>query len=293
MQTKPNELMTPTSKSILQLHFTTLIWSVTPLFAKLIHLPAYTIICLRSLITAMTLALFVWIVKGSLRLSSKKELGFILFMGVIMCVHWVTLFHGIQSSTVSIAIISFYTFPVMSGIMEPFFFKEKWDGRELFSSCLILLGIYFIVPEFSLTNQSTVGVLWVIFSAFLFAIRNILIRKHGNEIKSSVFMFYQMFITGILLLPFIAIQNPTVDFPMWWKLILMSVVFTAIPHTLLAKCLKTVKASTAGIIVSLQPLYSTLFAIWLLGEIPSTYVWVGGTLVGGAVMLETFKQSKN
>jgi drug/metabolite transporter (DMT)-like permease len=282
--------MTPTSKSILQLHFTTFLWSVTPLFAKLIPLPAYAIICIRSLITAMTLALFVWVFKGSLRVSTKKGIGFMALLGIIMCVHWVTLFHGIQTSTVSIAIISFYTFPVMSGMIEPFFFKEKWDARELFSSFLILLGIYFIVPEFSLTNQSTVGILWVILSAFLFAIRNIIIRKYGNEYKSSVIMFYQMIITGLLLLPFVATQIPSVDFPSWWKLVLMSVVFTAIPHTLLAKSLKTVKASTAGIIVSLQPLYSTLFAIWLLGEIPSPYVWVGGTLVGGAVILESLRK---
>lgn len=284
--------MKPTTKSIIELHITTLLWSVTPLFAKLIPLPAYAIICLRCIITGITLALFIKFMKGSLRLTSKKSIGIMGLLGVIMCVHWVTLFHGIQTSTVPIAIISFFTFPVMSGIIEPFFSGEQWDVRELFSASLILVGIYFIVPEFSLSNQYTIGVLWVILSAFLFAIRNIIIRKYASDYSGAVIMFYQMVITAVLLLPFVTTHIPTVDGSSWWKLLLMSVVFTAIPHSLLAKSLKTIKASTAGIIISLQPLYTTCFSIWILGEFPTAYVWLGGTLVGVAVMLETFKKTK-
>lgn len=284
--------MNPKTRSIIELHISTIVLGMTALFSKFIQLPAYTIICIRSFITAAALACFIWWLRQSFLLRSKRDAGIFLLLGLLLAVHWVTYFHAMQISTVAVGVISMFTFPVMSALLEPFFSKEKWNIRELISASMIVIGIYFIVPAFTLSNQTTQGIAWGLFSALLFAIRNIITRHCIKDYKSSVLMYYQTLITGVVILPFTAWIIPSIDTDTWSKLVVMAVVFTAIPHTLFTRSLSHLNASTAGVIVSLQPLYSTIYAAFILGEIPSLYIWIGGTLVGSAVMLETFKKAK-
>lgn len=280
------------SRSIIELHMATLVLGMTALFSKFIALPAYTIICIRSFITAAALACFIWFMKESFLLRSKRDAGIFLLLGILLASHWVTYFHAMQISTVAVGVIAMFTFPVISGFLEPLFFGEKWDKRGLLSASMTVIGIYFIVPDFSLSNHTTQGILWGLFSALLFALRNVITRHSIQGYKGSVLMYYQTLITGICILPFTAMMIPTINTDAWWKLALMAILFTAIPHTIFTRSLSHLKASTAGVIVSLQPLYSTLYAACLLGEIPSLYIWVGGTLVGSAVLFETVKETK-
>jgi len=53
----------------------------------------------------------------SFKLPSKKDSLLIVFTGLLTGVHWVTFFHAIQISTVAIAILSLYTFPIMTSFL--------------------------------------------------------------------------------------------------------------------------------------------------------------------------------
>lgn len=73
----------------------------------------------------------------------------------------------------------------------------------------------------------------------------------------------------------------------WWLLVLLGIVFTAVPHTLFAHGLIQLKAKTASLIACVQVVYATLFAAVLLGEWPSVNVLLGGLIVISAAMYES------
>ena len=73
----------------------------------------------------------------------------------------------------------------------------------------------------------------------------------------------------------------------WWLLVLLGIVFTAVPHTLFAHGLIHLKAKTASLIACVQVVYATLFAAVLLGEWPSVNVLIGGLIVISAAMYES------
>ncbi len=78
----------------------------------------------------------------------------------------------------------------------------------------------------------------------------------------------------------------------WLLLLLVGVVFTAIPHALFATSLRYLSATTAGLISCLQPLYGSVLAFILLHERPSLLTMIGGLLVISAAIFETWSVSR-
>ena len=73
-------------------------------------------------------------------------------------------------------------------------------------------------------------------------------------------------------------MRPTLE--EWALLALLGVVFTALAHGLFIHGLHAVRARTASVIATLEPVYGIALAAWLLDEIPG-----GRTVAGGAVII--------
>ena len=146
-----------------------------------------------------------------------------------------------------------------------------------------------MIPKFELGNNITQGVLWGIASGFTFAILSILNRKYVKDYSALVIAFYQDSIATIVLIPFLFISKPIFLLNNILLLVLLGVVFTATAHSLFIKGLTNVKAQTASIIASLEPVYGIIFAIIILSEIPTTRVILGGAIILGATFYATIK----
>ncbi len=254
----------------------------TGLFAKVITLPAAEIISLRCLVAALTLLLFVKFTGASLALERRADLGWILLMGVIIAVHWIAFFTSIQISTVAIGVISVFTFPAMTVLMEPWFFHEPIDRRNLVVALIVFGGVYIAIPGGFSGGRTALGASWGILSAFFYALRNILYRKHLSRYPSSAMMFYQVAVAAIVLLPFL---SPDIDLRTdhrWLYIVILGVIFTAVSHTIFIDSLRMIKASTAGMINSLEPIYGIILAAVLLAEMPEVKTVAGALVVVAA-----------
>ena len=78
----------------------------------------------------------------------------------------------------------------------------------------------------------------------------------------------------------------------WWLILLVSIVFTALSHSLFAASLRNLSATTVGLISCLQVLYGSVFAFAVLGERASLETFLGGTLVVSAAFFETLLITK-
>jgi drug/metabolite transporter (DMT)-like permease len=68
-------------------------------------------------------------------------------------------------------------------------------------------------------------------------------------------------------------------------LLVLGVACTALAHTLFIDGMRTLTAQTASVIAALEPVWGVLFALVLLGEVPTWRVLIGGTLIVGATLL--------
>ncbi len=279
---------------LIELNLSLLIMSITTLFPKLINLPAHYIIFGRSAVAAAALYIFLKLFKKRNFHPNKPTYFILILTGILLGLHWLTLFQSIQISSVSIGIISFFTYPVITIFLEPLFFKNKLQFLDFVLSIFVIIGVFLIVPEFEFSNTATQGVIWGIISAFFFALRNIISKEVLNSHPAEEVMMFQLIISAFSLIPVILIfdANITIRFISITKIVILGIFFTAIPHTLLIRSLSGLSPKTVSILSSLQPFFCIVIAVIFLGEIPNSQIILGGIFIVSAVFMETVRSKK-
>ena len=279
--------------SLIQLHIAVFLFGVSGLFGKFLTQQSIIIVLGRVFFSSIFLYIGLTITKENLKLKSRKDMLIIAFMGVILAIHWCTFFQGIKFSTVAIGLLTFSTFPVFVTFMEPFFFEEKLKKEDIILAFITFAGVTFVIPDFHMGNEMTIGVIYGILSSLSYAVLSLLNRKYVKEYKGVVIAFYEQLVSLAVLLPFFFIMEPVLTKKDIFLLLLLGTVFTGITHTLFINSLKDIKTQTAGIVSSLEPLYGILLSIFLLNEILSIKEIIGGTIILGTVFYSTIKNIKN
>ena len=279
--------MNSRTHSLLSLHTAVLLFGGTAVFARVIPLPALDITCYRAAIACLVLLLVVKLSGLKLRLSNWRDYRTAVILGVVIGLHWVTYFAGMQFAGIAIGIIAFFTYPVMTVLLEPLLAGQPPKRQDLLSTSVVVAGVILIVPELSISNQTTLGIALGIISAFLFTIRNILHKRRFSQYSGPQAMFYQTLIASLMLMPFTSAAPLASQPDTLWMLLLLGCVFTAAPHALMASSLRHLKAKTVGLISCLQPMYGMLTAALILNEWPDMKTVIGGSLVLSAAIYET------
>ncbi len=277
-------------RGLLEIHIAVLFFGLAGLFGKLIFLPPIIIVFGRVIFATFFLSLVLVYVKQGIKLRQNQDYFFMTMMGVTLAVHWVTFFQAIQVSTIAIGLLTFSTFPIFVTFLEPIFFRERLDLKDILVAFVAVIGVVLVIEEFEIRNSMTRGAIWGIVSGFTFALLSIMNRKYVKEYSSIVVAFYQDFIATLVLFPFLFIAVPVFRLTDIFLLSILGVVFTGLAHTLFIKGLANVKAQKASIIASLEPVYGIVAAILLLGAIPTLKVVIGGVIILGAAFYATVKQ---
>ena len=278
-------------KYLMQLHLSVFLFGMSGLFGKLVLMPALVIVWGRVFFSSIFLS-GVLKSKNSFEIIKGKTLLVFIVLGSILTLHWFSFFKSIQNSTVAIGLITFSTFPFFVTIIEPYFFGEKFEIQNLFLSIITLLGVTLIVPEFNLSNKITQGVLWGLLSGFTYALLSIGNRKYVQKFNSLTISFYEQFVSTIILFPFMFKYFSDFTIKNILLLVLLGVVFTAVSHSLFINSLKNIKAQTASIVSTLEPVYGIVFASIFLGENINLKTLIGGVLILSSVLYKTIKSYK-
>jgi len=173
--------MQPQQQSLVYLHIAVLLFGGTALFAKLINLNALDITVYRTAIAAMAIfALLLW-QKKAIKLHSLQDYAIALFLGITVGLHWVTYFAGMQMAGITVGMIAFFTYPVITVFIEPFFNRKRPQLKDLLSAAVVMVGIYLLTPDADLGNEVTLGITTGVISAFFFAFRNIIHKRYFSQ----------------------------------------------------------------------------------------------------------------
>lgn len=266
-------------KSLFEIHTAVLLFGLAGLFGKWLILSPFIIVLGRVFFASITLVLLLWFSKQSMKISPRKNYLYFIFLGLILAVHWVSFFKSIQISTVAVGLFSFATYPVFTTFLEPLLLKEKIVKMNISFSLFCVIGVFLIIPSFGLDNSTFVGVLWGLLSSITFAVLTILNRKLTQHFSSLLIAFYQDFFAMLFLLPFYFVLRPALNTNDILLLCVLGVFCTAGAHTLFIKGMKRIKAQTASMIHFLEPVYGIIFAFFLLHEIPSLRIILGGIII--------------
>ena len=173
-------------KHLLTLNFAMLCLCTSGALGRFINLPAPLIIWYRVFFALLFLASYCYWKKYVFRLDIKKHGVVVGLSGLLMSINFVAFFYALQWSNVAIGMLSLFTFPIMTTLLEPLFFKTPFQKVHLLLGGMVLIGIYFLAPSFDFKDEMTQGLLIGLLSAFAWAIRNLIVNSNSLRFKNQL-----------------------------------------------------------------------------------------------------------
>ena len=134
INTKVKQNTKERSRDYLHLHVIVFIWGFTAILGALISIEAIPLVWYRMFFASVFIALYFLMTKKSFRIDRKSLLKFV-FTGILIALHWITFFHAIKVSNVSVALVTMSTGAFFTSLIEPIFFKRKMHFSKLDTFC--------------------------------------------------------------------------------------------------------------------------------------------------------------
>ena len=249
----------------------------------------WQILLIRSVFFVIALTFFLISTYKKDTLKIFKDAGYpALFAGLVLSLSFVAYVYAMTITTVANVVFIISTQTMFLAITGYIFLKEKISLISFISIVLAMSGITIMIGD-SILSGSLLGNIIALAIPINFSILVIIIRKNKN-----LDMVPAIFYSGIFSLIYGLILSESYtfsyhDIKMGFLLGVPQLAFGFI-------CITIGSRSTASTTVGLLMLTETLFApvwVWLfLNEIPPISVLIGGAIIIGAIILNSFDKNK-
>ena len=276
-------------KSYLNLHLIVFIWGFTAILGALITITADALVWYRMLFASVFLSLFIVFKKKSFRIPIKSFFKLI-FVGLLIALHWIFFFKAIHVSNVSITLSVFSLGAFFASILEPIFYGRKVLWYEVFFGLIIIAGLALIMKVEVNYIEGMLYALVAIILGVLFTLMNgKLIENHDP----SVISFYE-FLAGVFFITiyFLIQQKFSLDFFIltvnnWILILILASICTAYAFTASVKVMQKLTPYTVMLTTNLEPVYGIVLAYFILGgkEKMSFEFYIGALIIVITVIL--------
>ena len=269
-----------------------IIWGSTfALIKGVIELiPPYTYLTYRFLLAVLILVVIFWkrLKKFNIMILKKGSL-----IGIFLFLAYTLQTVGIKYTTATKAGFITGLSVVLVPIISVFFIKEKVSRNSIIGAFFALIGLWFL--NYTNSFSFNFGDFLVLLCAFSFAMHIISVGLYTKKLDYVLLVIVQLATVSILSL-FLAViferpaLNLSYSFNVWWGIIFMGVFATAFAFYMQNRFQRYSTATKTAIIFSGEPIFSAIFAYFLLGEKVGLIAWIGGLLIIFGMIISQRKQ---
>ncbi len=285
-------------KSYLNLHLIVFIWGFTAILGALITIDADNLVWYRMLIAMIFLGGFIAFKKQSFQVP-VKEFFKLIFVGLLIALHWIFFFKAIHVSNVSITLSIFSLGAFFASLLEPLFYGRKVLWYEVFFGLVIIAGLALILQ---VEIKYLTGVYYALAAIILGVLFTLMNGKLISDHEPSVITFYE-FGAGVFFITiyFLFQGKFTADFFQmslnnWVLLLILASICTAYAFTASVKVMQRLTPYTVMLTTNLEPVYGIVLAYFILGgkEKMSVEFYIGAVIIIITVILNgVFKHYQN
>ena len=285
-------------KSYLNLHLIVFIWGFTAILGALITIDADNLVWYRMLIAMIFLGGFIAFKKQSFQVP-VKEFFKLIFVGLLIALHWIFFFKAIHVSNVSITLSIFSLGAFFASLLEPLFYGRKVLWYEVFFGLVIIAGLALILQ---VEIKYLTGVYYALAAIILGVLFTLMNGKLISDHEPSVITFYE-FGAGVFFITiyFLFQGKFTAEFfemslNNWILLLVLASICTAYAFTASVKVMQRLTPYTVMLTTNLEPVYGIVLAYFILGgkEKMSVEFYIGAVIIIITVILNgVFKHYQN
>ena len=276
-------------KSYLNLHLIVFIWGFTAILGALITITADALVWYRMFFAAAFLAVFIAYKKIAFKIPLRSFLKLI-FVGLLIALHWIFFFEAIHVSNVSITLSVFSLGAFFASLLEPIFYGRKVLWYEVFFGLIIIAGLGLIMK---VEINYLAGMLYALISIILGVLFTLMNGKLIVKHEPSVIAFYE-FMAGVFFITiyFLVDQKFNADFFIltaknWMLILILASICTAYAFTASVKVMRKLTPYTVMLTTNLEPVYGIILAYFILGgkEKMSFEFYIGALIIVITVIL--------
>lgn len=262
------------------------LWSTGGLFIKWTTVSGLELSFGRSLLAAVTVAIFTR--HEGFGLNRVTAVASVLYAALLVLFVLAT-----KQTTAANAIFLQYTAPVYLLILEPLIYKEKFRRRDLIVviACVAGMSLFFVGK---LRPQDVTGNLLALASGFCFACYFLLLRHStARAVNRASSVIYGNLLVVLVTAPvgIKALSGMTLHDAV--SIAYLGVVQIGLAYTLFTVAMaRGVRSLDAGIVGYIEPVLNPIWVFLVLGEQPTKWALVGGTIIVVAVVAHTLLEAK-
>ncbi|MBS7255733.1 DMT family transporter [Flavobacterium branchiicola] len=285
-------------KSYLNLHLIVFIWGFTAILGALITIDAENLVWFRMLLAMIFLGGFIIYKKQSFQVPIK-ELFKLIFVGLLIALHWIFFFKAIHVSNVSITLSIFSLGAFFASLLEPLFFGRKVLWYEVFFGLIIIAGLALILQ---VEIKYLTGVYYALAAIILGVLFTLMNGKLISDHEPSVITFYEFGAGVFFITIYFLVQGKfnrdffTMSLNNWGLLFILASICTAYAFTASVKVMQRLTPYTVMLTTNLEPVYGIVLAYFILGgkEKMSVEFYIGAVIIIITVILNgVFKHYQN
>lgn len=223
-----------------------LLFGGIPVIVKSVSANPFTIGVFR--LTVATLGVTaILALRRDLHRVPRRDLGRLAVIGVVFFIHWITLFIGIKISSASIGAIGLSTYGIHLLILGAIFAQERPRPIVIVAVLIAAAGALLVVPRFTFSDATAVGMTLTTFSAVMYASLPLL-HQRWSHIPNHTRTLGQFGFALLCFLLFLPKTNWNLAPSDWAGLLFLGVGVTLIGHSLWVRVTTKLSPSVTSIV---------------------------------------------
>jgi drug/metabolite transporter (DMT)-like permease len=266
-------------------------------------LPALILAVWRDFFVVVTLVSIFAIVQPNLLKFPRQFLPFLILYGFVLAVFNSTWTLSVALNGAAVATVMVYCSAAFTALLGWWFLKEKLGISKILAVALSLAGVLLVSGALQLSswNANLLGILTGISAGLCYAIYSLFGRSASFRGLSPwttlvyTFAFASIFLLGFNLIPGGFLPGaakhitdflwPELTLSGWFVLFMLAAIPTVLGFGMYNVSLTYLPSSVVNLIVTLEPVFTSITAYFLFGEILSFIQVLGGLMIVGGVVV--------
>lgn len=288
-------------KVIFSLSLAMIFWAFSFVWVKqaFVSFEPFTVVFFRLLISALILLTTLKVLKqlNPIRRQDLKWFAILAFFEPFLYFIGESFGLKVISSTMGAVIVS--TIPLFAPIADRFFFRTKITGLNILGIVISFSGVLIIILEKDLSlNAPLYGILLVFMAVFAAIGYTVVLKKIPVQYNAVSIITYQNAIGVFYFLPlflffdFKQININTINQEAVWAIVQLAIFASSIAFIFFTYSIRIIGITRANAFVNLIPVFTAIFAWWLLDEPLTLKKLIGICVVIGGVLISQIKRKR-
>ena len=221
-----------------------------------------------------------------------KQVGWLIFTGILIGINWILLFEAFNQTTVPIATLCYYMQPTIVVLLSPLVFKERLTKKKAVCATIAIIGMVLVSGVVGESSGATLRGVLLGLGAAVFYATVVMLNKKLRGIDAFRKTMIQLLAAGACMIPYMLLTGGIGETRFTTRavilILIVGIVHTGIAYVAYFASMDGLKIQSIALLSYIDPVSALFFSAIFLKEPLSALGIIGAVMIiGSAIVSET------